>query len=142
MSKCLLLADDNALTRGLVRDLLATRVDWEICAEAADGDEAVEKAKASHPDLAILDIAMPRLNGIAAASRIVEDCPETVVLTISAYDPTAIVHRLMQAGVRGFVPKSCMSSDLIPAIEALLEGKTYFGCQSSVAGPKAPARVQ
>lgn len=81
MSKCLLLADDNALTRGLVRDLLATRNDWEICAEAADGDEAVEKAKTSHPDLAILDIAMPRLNGVKAASQIVESCPETVVHT-------------------------------------------------------------
>ncbi len=142
MSKCLLLADDNALTRRVLRDLLATRNDWQVCAEAADGEEAVEKAKASHPDLAILDIAMPRMNGVKAAHEIVESCPETVVLTISAYDPTAIFHHLTMAGVRGFVSKSRMASDLIPAIEALLDGKTYFESPPSVAGPKPPARAQ
>lgn len=126
MSKCLLLADDHAHARRLVRNLLAARNDWRICAEAADGDEAVEKAKASHPDLAILDISMPRMNGIEAARQIGRTCPETVVLMISMYDPTVIYDQLRHAGARGFVSKSRLDSELVPAIEALLEGRTYF----------------
>jgi DNA-binding NarL/FixJ family response regulator len=122
----ILLADDHAPVRRLVRNLLTTRDDWEVCAEAADGDEAVEKAKASHPDLAILDISMPRMNGIDAARQIVESRCETVVLMISMYDPGLVLDELRRAGVRGFVSKSRLHSELIPAIEALLEGRTYF----------------
>lgn len=124
--KRLLLADHNAFTRRLVRNFLTLSGDWEICAEAADGNEAVEKAKVSHPDVAILDIAMPGLNGIEAARKIVQSSPETAALTISMSDPNMVPDRLMQAGVRGFVSKSRLASELVPAIEALLEGKTYF----------------
>ncbi|MFY9529118.1 MAG: response regulator transcription factor [Candidatus Acidiferrales bacterium] len=124
--KRLLLADHNAFTRRLVRNFLTLSGDWEICAEAADGNEAVEKAKFSHPDVAILDIAMPGLNGIEAARKIVESSPETAALTISMSDPNVVPDRLMQAGVRGFVSKYRLASELVPAIEALLEGKTYF----------------
>lgn len=72
MPKSLLLMDDNAVARRLIRNLLATRFEGDICAEAADGVEAVEKARAVHPDIAILNIVMPRLNGVEAARRIVQ----------------------------------------------------------------------
>jgi DNA-binding NarL/FixJ family response regulator len=105
-----------------------------MCAEAADGVEAVEKAKAVHPDVAILDIVMPLLNGVDAARQIVQNSPKTTVLVISAHDPRPILRRIVEAGARGFVSKSSMDVELIPAIEALLEGRTYFGLEPSPAG--------
>ncbi|MGB2890029.1 MAG: response regulator transcription factor [Candidatus Acidiferrales bacterium] len=124
-----LVVDDNAVARRLIRSLLATRFEGDPCAEAADGVEAVEKAKAAHPDVAILDIVMPRLNGVDAARQIVQTSPETAVLVISFYDPRPILSRLADAGARGFVSKSSMDVELVPAIEALLEGRTYFNVQ-------------
>jgi DNA-binding NarL/FixJ family response regulator len=130
MLKSLLLADDNAVARRLIRSLLATQFEGDLCAEAADGVEAVEKAKAAHPDVAILDIVMPRLNGVEAARQIAQSSPETAVLVISLYDPRPILRRLVEAGARGFVSKSSLDLELIPAIEALLAGKTYFGLEA------------
>ncbi|MFY9530498.1 MAG: response regulator transcription factor [Candidatus Acidiferrales bacterium] len=138
MSKCLLLADDNALVRRSVRNLLTTRDDWKLCEDATDGSEAVERVRAAHPDLAILDYSMPRMNGLEAARRIADSCPQTLVLLISAHDPTAMLQQLMEAGVRGFVSKYSMGSHLIPAIEALLEGRTYFETPLSLAA-RTPA---
>ena len=126
MLKRLLVADDSALAKSTIRRLLADRDDWQVCAEAADGVEAVEKAKALSPDLAIVDIVMPRMNGIEAARQIVRQCKKTAVLVISTHDPKVFGRQIMEAGVRGFVSKSSICSDLIPAIEAVLHGGTYF----------------
>jgi two-component system, NarL family, response regulator NreC len=122
----LLFADDNALARRIIRSLLADAFQGSVCAEAADGAEAVEKAKAMCPRVVILDIVMPKLNGLEAAEEILSSCPGTVVLAISSYDPKPISPRMASAGVRGFIPKSMMATELVPAIEALLEGRTYF----------------
>jgi len=113
--------------RNLVTDRLGDTITYD---EAAGGLEALDKAIASKPDVAVLDIAMPGLNGVEAARCISEQCPETAVLTISYYDVKPILPRIRQAGVRGFVPKASMAFHLIPAIEALLEGKTYFASQT------------
>lgn len=110
----------------MLRRLLSVRKDWRICAEAEDGVEAVAKAKALSPDIAILDISMPRMDGFEAARQISSACHSTAVLSISLYDPKNIIDRLILSGVRGFVAKMSMYSNLIPAIDALLSGKTYF----------------
>lgn len=126
MQNRLLLADDDLVFRVLIRELLTSREGWQICAEATDGVEAVQMAKRKSPDLAILDIAMPRQNGITAARQIIEHCPTTRVIIISLYDPTVVLNKIMAAGVRGFVSKASIGSALIPAVEAILRGETYF----------------
>lgn len=132
MSRSILLADDSAVARRVIRNLVTGRLgDTITYDEAAGGLEALDKAIASKPDVAVLDIAMlPGLNSVEAARCISEQCPKTAVLTISNYDVKPILPRIRQAGVRGFVPKASMAFHLIPAIEALLEGKTYFASQT------------
>jgi DNA-binding NarL/FixJ family response regulator len=98
----------------------------EVCAEASSGAEAVEQAKALRPDVVILDLAMGGLNGAAAAEQIGYESPNTIVLTTSLYDARPLLPRLQSIGVRGFIPKSRLGTDLIPAIEATQKGKTWF----------------
>ena len=124
--KSILVADDRECIRGVLRRLLSERQDWRICAEVGDGFAAVERAKALTPDIAILDIAMPRMDGFEAARQISFACHSTMVLSMSLYDPASMIDKLILCGVRGFVAKMSMYSHLIPAIDALLSGKTYF----------------
>ena len=127
MSKSILLVDDSAVTRRVIRNLLIQNFgDTVAYAEAASGVEALDRAILSQPDVVVVDIAMPEMNGVDAARYITQQCPKSAVLAISNYDVERIVPRFTQAGIRGFVPKASMGSELIPAIEALLEGKTYF----------------
>jgi DNA-binding NarL/FixJ family response regulator len=131
MTTRILLADDNVLVRRLVRQLLTLRNGWEVCAQAANGMEAVDQAKATNPDLAILDIVMPIENGIEAGRKIVRLRRATAVLAMSVYEPEIFVRQLMEAGIRGFVSKTSLCSDLIPAVETLLRGETYFRLSKS-----------
>ncbi|HVA17955.1 MAG TPA: response regulator transcription factor [Candidatus Dormibacteraeota bacterium] len=133
--KSILVADDRECIRGMLRRLLSARNDWRICAEAEDGIEAVKKAKALAPDIAILDISMPRMDGFEAARQISFACQSTAVLSISLYDPRNMIDKLIMSGVRGFVAKMSMYSNLIPAIDALLSGKTYFDIEESLEEP-------
>ena len=127
MSRSILLADDSAVARRAIRHLVtASFGDAVEYAETSNGLDALDKAIVSKPDVVVLDIAMPGLNGVEAASRITERCPKTSVLAISSYDVEAIMPRFRQAGIRGFVPKVSIGFELIPAIQALLEGKSYF----------------
>lgn len=121
-----LLAADSASARHMVRQILASRHGWLVCGEASDGDSAVEKALGSSPDIVILDISMPPLNGIEAARHILKACPQTPVLMISAFHPTPYLAYLFELGICGFVPKDAVQTDLVPAIEALLQGKRYL----------------
>jgi DNA-binding NarL/FixJ family response regulator len=125
----ILLADDNELARAAIKLLLADRTDLEICAEAADGEEAVEKAKIACPDVVILDIAMPRMNGLQAAQEILRFSPTTIILTDSLYDARGLLVQLKQAGVRGFISKTRMGTDLIPALQIVLNGGTCFASE-------------
>lgn len=126
MTTRILLADDQDFMRNSIRRLIEQKPGLEICAEAVDGAEAVEKARELCPDIALLDIVMPKLNGIEAAKNILETCPNTLVLADSLHAPKELIPHLMRSGVRGFVSKDRLASDLIPAIETLLEGGTWF----------------
>ena len=127
MARSILVADDSAVARRAIRNLLTHSFgDGVTYAEASNGLEALNKATISKPDVVILDISMPGLNGLEAASRITEHWPKTPVLAISNYDVEAIAPRFRQCGIRGFVPKVSIGFELIPAIQALLEGKTHF----------------
>jgi two-component system, NarL family, response regulator NreC len=121
-----MLVDDSALARRLIRNLIAGLVEGGTCIEATNGQEAVDKAKTDHPDIVIMDIVMPALNGVDAAEEIIATSPRTAVLAISTYDPKPILERLLGSGVHGFIAKSAMATDLVPAVTALLAGKTYF----------------
>jgi two-component system, NarL family, response regulator NreC len=122
----ILVADDHASGLASLRLMIASRDDWEIAAQASDGAEAVEKAMQVSPDVAVLDVQMPRMNGIQAAKQILKYCPGTKVLAVSLHDQGSLMDELKRAGVLGFVPKDRMASDLIPAVDAVLHGGTWF----------------
>jgi DNA-binding NarL/FixJ family response regulator len=122
----ILVADDHGNVRRSVRMLLAQRQDWQVCAEAADGADAVEKAKSVSPDVVVLDLAMERLNGVEAAEEIRAWCPNAIVLTTSMYDAEPLFGRLQTIGVKGFIPKNHLVTELLPAIDAILTGRSWF----------------
>ena len=140
MSIRVLIADDHPETRKAVRDLLQTHAGWEICAEAADGLEAVDKTISLRPDLVILDFSMPRMNGLQAARTIHTAAPGIPLILFSIHGAEAhMISEFQSAGFRGVVPKS--TAWLLPeAIESLLQGRTFFPSQRSVApAPRAAA---
>jgi DNA-binding NarL/FixJ family response regulator len=123
MQHRILLADDHEIVRKGLRAILAARPDWEICGEASNGREAIDEAKRLLPDLVIMDIGMPGLNGLGATRHIIRDLPGTEVLILTMHQSEQIVWELLDAGARGFVLKSDAGRDLIAATEALLEHK-------------------
>jgi response regulator NasT len=112
----ILIAEDETIIRLDLRDILE-RAGFEVCAEARDGEEAVELAGLERPDLAILDVKMPRLDGIEAARRILNDRPIPIVM-LTAYSQQELVSRAVEAGVFGYLVKPFRESDLLPAIQA------------------------
>jgi two-component system, NarL family, response regulator NreC len=122
----ILLADDHATVRSALRTLVTQRQDWQVCAEAADGLDAVEKAKSLVPDVVVLDLAMGKLNGVEAAEEICAICPNTLVLVTSLHDARPLLERLHSIGVRGFISKTRLATDLLPALEAVLKGRSWF----------------
>ncbi len=126
-----LLADDHALVREGTRRLLETENDVEVVAEAANGEEAVEATKRLHPDIAIMDIAMPGMGGIEATRAIKESCPETAVLVLSAYDDEPYLMKLLEVGAAGFLLKNVHGQELINAIRAVSRGEPVL--QPSIA---------
>ena len=127
----ILLADDHDIVRQGLRDILEPRRDWEVVSEAINGQEAVEKASETLPDVAILDYSMPCMNGIEAARQIRERAPRTEVLIFTMYDSESIVDEVRRAGVRGYVLKSEAQSQLARAIECVARGKEFFNGQAS-----------
>ncbi len=111
----ILIAEDETIIRLDLRDLLE-RSGFEVCAEAKDGEEAVELARSERPDLAILDVKMPRLDGIEAARRMLEERPLPIVM-LTAYGQGELVARAVEAGVFGYLVKPFREQDLLPAIE-------------------------
>jgi len=121
-----LLADDHALVREGTRRLLENENDVEVVAEAASGEEAIDAAKRLHPDIAIMDIAMPGIGGIEATRAIKESCPETAVLALSAYDDEPYLIALFEAGAAGFLLKNVHGQELINAIRAVSRGESVL----------------
>lgn len=122
----ILVADDHEVVRRGLSALLQTQEGWEICAEASDGREAVEKAKQLNPDFVILDIGMPNLNGLAATRQLAQHDPNCKIIVLTVTDTDQVIREALDAGARGFVLKSDAVWDLISAIEALQRGQMFF----------------
>jgi two-component system response regulator NreC len=122
----ILLADDHTVVRQGLRKVLEERADWEVVAEAGDGREAVRQAEALEPDVAILDITMPLLNGVEATRQIVKRSPSTRVLVLTMHSDEAYVNQILQAGATGYLLKDSADVDLIQAVSAVSKGKSFF----------------
>ena len=121
-----LLADDEAMVRAGVRAILASGGESEVVAEAGDGREAVELARAHRPDVALLDIRMPRLDGLAAAEEIVRTVPGTAVAMLTTFSEQAYVARALAAGATGFLLKSGDPYELMAGVRAVAEGAAFL----------------
>jgi DNA-binding NarL/FixJ family response regulator len=122
----ILLADDHMVVRRGLRALLETRSDFSVCAEAGDGKVAVELALLHSPDVAILDISLPILNGIDAAFQIRKSTPGTQILIFTMHDSESVIHEALRAGARGYLLKYEGDEQLIDAVEALSRRRTFF----------------
>jgi DNA-binding NarL/FixJ family response regulator len=122
----ILIADDHEVVRHGLRALLQGHQGWEICGDAADGRDAVDKAAQLKPDLVILDIGMPNLNGLDAARRILRDEPRTTILILTIDESEQVMREVLNAGARGFLLKSDAARDLVAAVEALQQHRTFF----------------
>jgi DNA-binding NarL/FixJ family response regulator len=131
----ILIADDHEVVRQGVRAMiLRSRHEWEICGEAATGDEALQAIQALKPDVAILDITMPPMSGLEVAHEVNRRHLRTALLMFTMHESARLVTEVREAGAQGFVNKSCAGRDLIAAIEALLAGGTFFG-EAAAIGP-------
>lgn len=122
----LLLGDDHTLVRHGLLKLLEEQPAWEVVAEVGDGREAVRAAIALKPDVVILDVAMPLLNGIDAAQQILRRVPSTRILMLSMHSDEAYVTRALQAGATGYILKDSAGKDLLKAVEAVAAGRAFF----------------
>jgi DNA-binding NarL/FixJ family response regulator len=122
----ILIADDHEVIRKGLRQLLETRPGWQVCGEATNGTEAIEKTRELRPDLVIMDIALPKVNGLTAAATIMEFFPETVVVAFSMHDSKGFVESARRMGFRGFVCKSESGDMLLRAIDSAVDKKTFF----------------
>ncbi|HTS69675.1 MAG TPA: response regulator transcription factor, partial [Terriglobia bacterium] len=121
-----LVVDDHAVVRRGVRALLAESRLWKICGEAADGDEAIEKANQLRPDIVIMDISMKSMSGLEATRQILRSLPKTKILILTMHESEQVVAEVLKAGAHGYVMKSDAGRDLLAGIEALAQGGTFF----------------
>jgi DNA-binding NarL/FixJ family response regulator len=121
-----LVADDHAIVRRGLRALVQLHPNWEVCAEASNGREAVEMVEQFAPDVAIVDIGMPVLNGLETTRKIVQTYPRTQVLILTMHQSDEVVREVLRAGARGYVLKSDADQHLIVAIETLLQHKPFL----------------
>jgi DNA-binding NarL/FixJ family response regulator len=122
----ILIADDHEVARKGIRSILEGHPGWEVCCDARDGREAVELASQSKPDVLLLDIGMPNLNGLDAARQILAFMPEARILILTIHDSEQVVREVLAAGARGFLLKSDAGRDLVAAVEALQNRRTFF----------------
>jgi DNA-binding NarL/FixJ family response regulator len=127
----ILLADDHTVMRRGLRLLLESQPGFTVVAEAADGREAIAQAEAAKPDVAVLDIAMPNLNGIDASQRIKAALPDTAIVILSMHSDEGYVLRALKAGAKAYLLKDSAEGDLIEAIKAVNEGKAFFSPEIS-----------
>src|SRR5258705_4493055 len=116
----ILIVDDHEIFRRGLRSLLESRGDWEVCGEASDGQEAVDQAKQLQPDVIVLDITMPRLNGLDATGLIRKEVPRAKVVILSQHQPALMKQVALTAGAGAYVTKSEVSRELMAAIDSLL----------------------
>lgn len=122
----ILLADDHSVVRQGFRAILASQPDMEVVAEAANGREAVEQAQSLQPDVVVMDVAMPELNGIEATRRIQEEAPRARVLALSMHKDSVYVREILRAGARGYLLKDAIDTDFIAAVRSVAKGDGYI----------------
>ena len=127
MTVRVVLADDHPVVRGGLRALLATIEGIEVVGEAVDGEAAVREVQLLRPDVLLVDIRMPVLDGVEATRRVRESAPETAVLVLTMYDDDATVLTAMQAGARGYLLKGAEQEEIVGAIRAVAAGQAIFG---------------
>ncbi len=127
MKANVMIVDDHEIVREGIRGLLnSSRPDWTICAEASDGQQAIEAAARLRPDVIILDLTMPGMNGFEVASHITKRKLNTRILIFTMHSSDELSEEIRKAGAHGYVQKSQASRDLVDAIECLLQGGTFF----------------
>lgn len=148
----ILVADDHDIIRRGLKQLLASRADWAVCGEAKTGREAVALAEQLKPEIVVMDISMPDLNGLEAARRIHKLFPKTGILILTLHFSDQLVRDIVEAGARAYIMKSDADRDLVSAVEALANHRTFFtaraaemllngfSMQNSVADPEAQLR--
>ena len=141
----ILVADDHEIVRQGLRSILQ-KEGWEICGEFATGREAVEGAQQLRPDVAVVDISMPDLNGVEATVQITKLSPDTRIIVLTMHDSEELARRVLEAGARGYVLKSDASRDLSNAVRAVMKGQPFFSGKISemllrgyLSGPKQAA---
>lgn len=129
----ILLADDHEMVRRGLRDQLNNQPGWEVCGEAADGREAVKLALSLKPDVVVMDLSMPELNGLEATRQIRRDLPKTEVLIFTMHETEPLIREVLSAGARGYVLKSDAGRQVVSAVEALAHHKPFFTSKVSSA---------
>ena len=127
----LLVADDHEIVRQGLRFLLEAQSGWEVAGEASDGREAVAKAKELKPDVTVLDISMPSMNGLEATRQMLKNDVRAKVLILTMHDSDPLIKEVLDAGARGYVLKSDASRDLVSAVDAVRRNKTFFTAKVS-----------
>ena len=122
----ILLADDHTVVRQGLRKVLEERADWQVVAEAGDGREAVRLAEQHKPDVAVIDVAMPLLNGIETTRQIVRRVPNVRILVLSMHSDEAYVTQILKAGATGYLLKDSADVDLLQAVSAVSQGQSFF----------------
>ena len=126
MSLRILVVDDHAVVRRGVRSLLESHEGWDVCGEATTGRDAVEQSRRLRPDVVVMDLSLPELNGLDATRHILKDAPETEVLVLTMHQSEELARDVLQAGARGYVLKSDADENLIAAVESLRQHKPFL----------------
>jgi DNA-binding NarL/FixJ family response regulator len=122
----LLIADDHEIVRRGFRAILEAQPDCEVVGESGDGRKAVDMAKELRPDIVVLDISMPSLNGLEAARQILKSRPQTKILILTMHESDSLIREVLDAGARGYILKTDAGRDLVAAVDALRRNKTFF----------------
>src|SRR5580693_1936317 len=120
-----MVADDHAILRSGLRLLVNAQADMEVVSEAQDGEHAIRAARETRPDVALMDLTMPRTGGMRALQEIVRDCPEVRVLVLTMHDDPAYLRSVLSAGASGYVLKRSVDAELLTAIRAVHRGGTF-----------------
>jgi DNA-binding NarL/FixJ family response regulator len=122
----ILLVDDHAVVRRGVRSLLESQEGWVVCGEATNGRDAVEQTRRLRPDVVVMDLSLPELNGLDATRQILKDAPDTEVLVLTMHHSEELARDVLQAGARGYVLKSDADENLITAVDSLRQHKPFL----------------